>query len=126
MAESFEQTEYSDPKDPRDDLSLIYQIVHDFVSKDPAIGIQPSLTGKYLRLTYTCYEMHLPTRLKVVEDQAHQRLKDMVSYLKKEFKKATKRTLSLKEKKDMEDYNTQKVSLNERYHYSRWRFFEIS
>ena len=126
MAESFEKTEYGNPTDPRDDASIVYQIVLDKVSDSPSSNVLGSLSGNLLRLTYQCYEMHLPTRMKEIEDSAHTVLKEMVSYLKKEFKRQTKRTLSLKERKDLEDYTAQKVSLNERYHYARWKFFEIS
>ena len=126
MADSFEVTEYGEPTDPQPDFAVVYQIVVEATSKSPSASITPRLMGGILKLTYCCYEMHLPSRLKEVEDLAKTALKEMVSHIKKEYKKKTGKAIALKEKKEMADRNVQKVSLNERYVYTTWKCFDLA
>ena len=124
--ESFEVTEYGEDHNiPGRDRGVIKEIVRDMERKSPAMGIQVSFTGNLMKLTHHCYEMHLPVRMKEVEANAKQCLDEAVKYIKKEFKERLKETLNIKEKKEMANTSVQKVSLNERYMYASWRFYEI-
>ncbi len=123
--ESFEVQEYSREQLPQDKFGAIYQIVEQLLRESPAAGCRVSFTGSLMKLTYHCYEMHLPSRMRIVEDQAKQVLNNTVNHIKKEFKKLRKETLDLKEKKEMANYSIEKVSLNERYALASWRFYEI-
>jgi hypothetical protein len=78
-----------------------------------------------MRVQLTMFEMHLPRRMKEVEDVAFKLLKGYVSEVKKEFKKRSKRDLKLKEIKDKADYTVSKVSMNERYYYVCWHLYEL-
>lgn len=124
--ESFEVTEYGE-KHARPDAvySAITEIVRDQVRDSPAVNVRVTFTGDLMRLTYHCYEMFLPTRMKQVESAAKSGLDETMKHVKKEFKKRMKKTLDVTEKKEMANYSVQKVSLNERYMYSAWRFFEL-
>lgn len=130
--ESFEITEYGgDPKGKDEvglrhvDLGVIQEIVEEKVRKIPSAGIRVAFTGKLVKLTYHCYEMHLPRRMQQVESDADTMLKEMIKVIKKEYKAKTGDTLKLKEIKELANHQVQKVSLNERYMYAGWRFFEI-
>lgn len=132
-AQSFEVTEY-DPEDlpVASQLAVIHQIMADKKS-DPANPQLPTesflltLQGGEMRLSYHCYEMLLSDlqRRRNVEEAAEKALNEMLKHLKKEFKKRTKKVLSLKEIKDRRDYSVAKVSLNERYYYISWRVYSI-
>lgn len=123
--ESFEVTEYSG-KDRLDRAqSAIQEIVAAKVSKIPSANVRVAFTGNLVKLTYHCYEMHLPMRMKQVESDSDTILKEMVKVLKKEYKAKTGEALVLKELKELANHSVQKVSLNERYYYAGWRFFEL-
>ena len=125
-AQSFEVTEYGDNPGLLDrKLSVISEIVRDQVSRVPSANIRVAFTGNMVKLSYHCYELHLPSRIKQVVADSDSMLKEIVKVLKKEFKARTGEALKLKELKDMENYSVQKVSLNERYMYVGWRFFEL-
>lgn len=125
--ESFEVTEYGEDHEiPTRKHGVIKEIVDEMTRQNPAMGIQVSFTGDMVKLTFHSYEMHLPVRLKQVEDLAKTSLNEALKHLKKEYKVRTKETLNLKEKKEMANTSAQKVSLNERYMYSSWRFYELS
>lgn len=131
--ESFEVTEYGDePKgvDPvglrHIDFGAIQEIVDNHLRKVPSVGVRVSFTGNLCKLTYHCYEMHLPRRLQQVESDSDTVLKEMVKIIKKEYKAKTGDTLKLKELKELSNRQISKVSLNERYMYAGWRFFELS
>jgi hypothetical protein len=124
--ESFEQTDYGEARGEYDRLAVINQIVADKTRESSARGVMVSFAGNTVTLKYSAYEMHLPTRMRQVEELAQDVLKEMLSHLKKEFRKRTRQALSLKEIKDRANYAVQKVSLNERYMYSCWRVYELS
>jgi hypothetical protein len=131
--ESFEVTEY-DPEDlpVAEQLSVMKQIMEDR-KFDPEIRRLPTenfvltLQGDQMRLAYHTYEMFLstPDRMRDVEKNAEKCLGEGLKYLKKEFRKRTKKALSVKEQKDLRSYSVQKVSLNERYYFISWRVFKI-
>ena len=69
--------------------------------------------------------MNLPVKMKEIEATAREVLNETFKNLKKQFKEKTGDTLKAKEQKDMANYSVQKVSLNERYYYVAWRFYEL-
>lgn len=121
--ESFEITEYSGEQ--VDAPKVVAQIVADKVKESPAHSLMVSFTGNMMTLKYQCYEMHLPSRIKQVVDLSQDVFRESLSHIKKEFKKRTKKTLTLKEQKDLANYSVQKVSLNERYYAIFWRIYEL-
>lgn len=124
--ESFEITEYGvEHEIPGRVQGVIKEIVRDMVRETPAVGMQVSFTGNLVKFTFHCYEMHLPVRLKQIEDTAKQALDQIAKFVKKEYKSRTGDSINLSEKKDMANTSAQKVSLNERYMYSSWRFYEL-
>lgn len=124
--ESFEVTEYGTEHEiPGRVQGVITEIIRDQVRNSPAVNVRVTFTGNLMKLTYHCYEMHLPVRQKEVEHAAKSGLDETVKHLKKEYKVRTKDTIDLKEKKEMANTAVQKVSLNERYMYSSWRFYEL-
>jgi hypothetical protein len=123
--ESFEVQEYGNEHETQSRFGVIYQIVEQMLRESPAAGCRASLHGNLLRITYNAYESLLPTRLKQVEDAAKQYLNSTISNLKKEYRKKRGKVLELKERKELANYSVEKVSLNERYVYSSWRFYEI-
>lgn len=123
--ESFETTEYGvDSKTP-DKFATIGQIMSEHVRESPASGIRHAIVGKLLKVYYHTYEMHLPTKMPLIEETAEKSLNECVKHLKKEFKKRTRKDLDLKEKKELRNYSVQKVSLNERYYAVFWRMYEM-
>lgn len=125
--ESFEITEYNDVQEPYRTFQTIKQVVQDMKieANSTSQAFKVDFLGDILRIQLTLFEMHLPQRMKEVEDNAHSLQKSYVSALKKEFKKRTKTDLKLKEIKDKADYTVQKVNLNERYMYFCWRLYEL-
>ena len=125
--ESFEVQEYNDVKEPYQTFQTIKQIVQDRkdLARHPSCAYKVDFLGDVLRVQVTMFEMHLPQRMKEVQDAAIKLQKAYVSELKKEFKKRTKTALSLKEIKEKADYTVQKVSLNERYYYIAWHLYEL-
>lgn len=124
--ESFEVTEYgTDHEIPGRVQGQIKEIVQEMVRKNPAAGTQVTFVGNLAKFTYHCYEMHLPVRQKEVEHAAKSALDETVKHVKKEFKNRTGSDVKLTERKDMANTSVHKVSLNERYMYSSWRFYEL-
>ena len=124
--ESYEVTEYAKNKELRDKFSVISQIVQDKIRENPTYCCRVFFVGDMLKLVFCCYEMNLPARMKEIEKLAHDCMNEMVRVIKKEFKSHSKMSLDLKEDKKKANYSVQKVSLNERYYYMAWRFYEIS
>jgi hypothetical protein len=122
---SFETTEYSGENTIADDYSVIAQIVKDKERTSPSFGVTVSFQGDLVKIAYHTYESMLPQKMTVIMAEAKQRLDEAVKFIKKEFKSKTKRTIDLKEKKDMANYSTQKVSMNERYYAIFWRYYEV-
>jgi hypothetical protein len=124
--ESYEVTEYSDPDMSLDKkIAAIAEIVQNKVASSPNLNTRVAFTGNLMKLTFHCYEMHAPVRMKIIEDMCKETHNKVVKELKKEFKEKTGATLDLKEQKDLGNYTIQKVSLNERYLYAAWRFYEL-
>lgn len=128
--ESFEVTEYEGLDGDNDDTafvtSVISQVVEEKVKEDPTIGCRLHFCDGGVRFTVHSYEMHLPRRVKEVEERAHKFLDEMLKYVKKEIKGRAGRSIDFKEDKDKRGHSVEKVSLNERYYYITWRFYEIS
>lgn len=122
----YEQTTYGDEDaSPYRKFATIKQIVSELVSDHPNCGIVCALQGSELKLSYHTYEMHAPTKMKQIEDQARTALNECVKFLKKEYKARMKEALVLKELKEKANYAISKVSLNERYYYVAWRLYEL-
>lgn len=126
-AESFEVTSYSteDANPPDYVFSVISEIIRDQVETNPSTNVRVNFTGTLMRIAYHSYEMHLPVRMKEVESNAKAALDETFKNLKKKFKERTSDTLKAVEQKDLANYTVQKVSLNERYYYVAWRFYEL-
>lgn len=125
-AESFEVTEYGTKHQLPDRVrGAIVEILQDRFSKNPAANVRVSFTGNLMKLTYHCYEMLLPTRMRDAEHSAKSYLDDALKAIKKEVKDRAGELPKFSEKKDMANYSVQKASLNERYMYSSWRFYEL-
>ncbi len=125
--QTFEVAPYSDVGfGVKEAHQVIAQIFRDIVRDCPAHAVWGDMTGDKLKVHYMVYAMHLPVRMKQIEEEADQVFKSTVSHLKKEFKARTGKTLALKEDKDLADHSVQKVSLNVRYMYTAWRFYDAS
>ena len=125
-AQGFETTEYGKEHEHPDwMLSAIEEIIRDQGTRSPNINVRVTFTGNLMKLTFHWYEMHLPTRMREIEELAREVLNDTFKNLKKKFKERTKEVLDAKEKKELANYTVQKVSLNERYMYAAWRFYEL-
>lgn len=125
-AESFEVTEYGEDHEiPGRLQGAIKDIVRDQARSAPSMGVQVSFTGKLMKITYHCYEHNLPGRIKEVEHAAKQILDETLKNIKKQIKPIIGYVPDFKEDKSRADTAVQKVSLNERYMYSSWRFYEL-
>lgn len=125
-AQGFETSEYGhEHVHPDKVYSVIEEIIRDQVTRSPSSNVRVSFTGNLMRIAYHCYEMHLPVKMKEIEATAKSVLDETFKNLKKQFKERTSDTLKAKEQKDMANYSVQKVSLNERYYYVAWRFYEL-
>jgi hypothetical protein len=124
--ESFEVAEYANEQEFLDyKIGAIKEIVDQCKKDSPSMSFSVSFNGNQVKLTYHSYEMHLPLKIKDVQEAAQKNLNNLVKLLKKEFKSKVKETLELKELKDLASYSVQKVSLNERYYFASWRCFEL-
>lgn len=129
--QSFEVAPYSDVefgmKEAQQVVAqVIGQIFADLKRDAPAHAVWGDMTGNQLKIHYHVYTMHLPVRMKQIEEEANEVFKQTVSFLKKEFKSRTGKTLKLSEQKELANRAIEKVSLNERYAYKAWRFYELS
>lgn len=126
--ESFEVQEYNDVREPYETYKVLKQILEDHKKDYPVTSsaFRIQFVGDQMKVYYTCLEVSLPHRMAEVEKQAADAHKDFLKYVKKEFKSRTKHVLDCSEQKDQADYSVQKVSLNERYYFSSWRFYKIS
>lgn len=123
-AESFEVQGV--PYDQLEDaVSLIAQITEDIVSTHPGYGIRVKFNGNQAIVTYHCWEISLPSRVKDVEHTADTFLNSYVKELKKQYKDQSGHTLKFKEIKDMRSISSEKVSLNDRYYFKSTRIFEF-
>lgn len=125
-AQGFEVTQYSkDAEVVEKKLSAIKEVVQDLVRNKPNIGVQVHFTGNMMRLSFHCSQMHLPVKMRETEQLAKETLNEAVKLIKKGVKEKIGESLDLKERKELANYSVQKTSLNERYYYSAWRFYEI-
>jgi len=129
-SDSFDVTEYGGVEGDKNNLineklSVIETLVRDYVRKQPNIGVHVKYTRDLVRVTFACYEMHLPVKMRETEQLARQTLDDVVRSIKKGSKSMTKGGISLTEQRELANYTVQKVSLNERYLYTCWRFYKI-
>lgn len=124
-AEGFDVTEYGEHDDTVDRRSAILTIIKRLERESPAIGVHVKFMGDDMQLTYHTYEMHVPSKMKYVEDRANGVLDDVLKQLKKEYKADVGKALSLKEKKERASHSVQKVSMSERYYAVFWRVYEI-
>lgn len=125
--ESFEVQEYGEKDDTYDTVKVLKQLVQDYrVENNVATHtFNVSLTGDMMKVTVSSYEMNYPGRVQAVRDAVDAYHKHILSFLKKQFKKQTKRELSVVEEKDKADYTVSKVSLNERYMFTSWRVYKF-
>ena len=129
--EGFEITEYSPAAL---DTAEAYKVIRQYFSElkyDHGFGpgkdaVWADMSGDKLKVHYHAYEMYLPQRLEQVQDESKQFINKACSALKSEFKKRTGKALTLKEDPKLSDYTVEKVSLNERYYYRCWRFYDVS
>ncbi len=125
--QSYEVAPYSDPDfGVNEAFKAIKQIMGDLERDAPAHAVRADMTGDKLKIHYMTVAVNLPLHMKRVEDEADQVFRSTVSYLKKEFRARTGRTLKLKEARELGDHAVEKVSLNERYYYKAWRFYDFS
>lgn len=125
-AQSFEVTEYSDEHEiPGHIQGAISEIVRDQVREVPSVGVQVSFMGNLMKLSYHSYEHSLHLRKRDVEDRAKKGLDETLKNIKKKIKGLSGVLPTFTEKKDMASTAAQKVSLNDRYMFSSWRFYEI-
>lgn len=103
----------------------IVQIFRDLQRDAPAHAVWGDVVGEKLKIHYNNYVMFLPTRMRQIEEEAETVFTETVKYLKKEFKERTGKALKLKEVKEMADRSVEKVSLNERYMYKAWKFYDL-
>lgn len=125
--QSYEVTEYSDPVlDMNTAYKTIRQIFTEYARGPAKHAVWVDMSGDKLKLHYHSYEMFLPSRMKQVESESRDILDAAVRELKKEFKSRTGKSLTLKESKELGNYTVEKVSLNERYYFKCWRFYDVS
>lgn len=125
-AEGYETTEYGSGEDKTKKFSLIQSIVQYKQRNNPTFGINVSFQSEgLLTFKYHVYEMDLPNRIRIVQEEADQRLDAFVKELKKEYKERGGGTLDLKEKKEARSVSNTKVSLNERYYFVYVRLYDF-
>lgn len=109
-----------------DKIALINQVNEELIASSPSYGYKLRFHSEnQVTVTYHCFEMDLPLRIKEVDDQAEKCLKEWEKTIKKQFKAKGGGTLKLKELKDSRDRSVEKVSLNNRYFYRFSKTFEI-
>lgn len=125
--QTFEVAGYSDVEFGMAEAQrVIAQIFKDIERDCPAHAVWGDFTGDQLKVHYMTYVMHLPSRTKQVEEEAEEVFKQTVSHVKKEFKARTGKVLKLKEQRDLAGHAAEKVSLNQRFYYKAWCFYQIS
>lgn len=114
--------------DRSDDIrSLLMSAAHAYVSPDPSIGLNISLSGDHLVIKFVCHDRSLDDRRRLdgMMDSAEKVIKDYVSYLKKEVRANGGGSPKFKEIKDRRDYSVNKISLNDRWQLMVTRVFEV-
>jgi hypothetical protein len=124
---TFEIAEYSPAVlDMNTTFKVIKQIFSEYARGPAKHAVWVDMSGNKLKLHYHSYEMFLPSRIKQVEEESKNILDAAIRELKKEFKVRTGKALHLKEEKNLGNYTVEKVSLNERFYYKCWRFYDVS
>lgn len=126
--ESFEVQQYEESNSrPYETYAVVKQIVKDYKDENPVAthSFNVDFKGDLMVVTFNFYEMRLPERIRDVMAQAASYQKQIVSHLKKEFKKRTRRDLEITEEKGKSDYTISKVSLNERYMLVVWSVYRV-
>ena len=109
-----------------DKIAMINQLTEDMISDHAGYGFKVKFhSGDQMTVTYHCFEMDLPLRIKEVESQSETLLNGYVKRLKSDYKSRVGVTLKLKERKDERCGSTEKVSLNNRYYFRSSRTYEI-
>jgi len=125
--QTFETTEYSPAVlDMNTAFKTIKQIFSEYARGPAKHAVWADMSGDKLKIHYHSYEMLLPQRMQRVEEESRAILDAAAKELKKEFKTRTGKALHLKEQADLGNYTVEKVSLNERYYYRCWRFYDVS
>ena len=124
-AEGFEVqgTPYLQEKDRN---ALINQINEELIAGSPSYGYRVRFESDHVTVTYHCFEMDLPLRIKIVDEQSEKLLRDWEKHIKKEFKARGGGSLKLKEDKKLRNYSVEKVSLNNRYYFRSSRTYDLS
>lgn len=127
--QSYEVAEYSDPEL---DTATAFKVINQFFVDQDRGPVKNAVwckwSGDKLKIHYHSYEMHLDHqgRLDQVKEEGRQILNGVVTALKKYFKEHTGKALKLAEDKELADYTTEKVSLNQRFYFKTWRMFTVS
>jgi len=109
-----------------DKTAMINQITEDMISDHAGYGFKVKFhNGNQMTVTYHCFEIDLPSRIKEVDAQAETYLKEYEKRLKADFKSRTRSALKLKERKAERCGSVEKVSLNNRYYYRSSRTYEL-
>lgn len=114
--------------DRADDLpSLLMTAAKTYVSEDPSVGFNISLSGQHLVVKYVCHDrgLDIRARLDMVMASAEKAIKSYISYLKKEVRAVGGGSPKVKELKDRRDYVVNKVSLNDRWQLICIRVFVV-
>ncbi len=125
--QSFEVAPYSDVGlGINEAFKVIKQIMGDLQRDAPAHAVWADMAGDKLKIHYLTYVAFLPANVKRVEEECDLVFKSTASYLKREFKARTGKALKLAEVRELANHSVEKTSLNERYYYKAWRFYDIS
>lgn len=111
-----------------DDLrSLIMTAVNSYVSPDPTIGFNVSMSGDHLVVKMHCYDRGLDDvrRRDGALDAAEKAINKYVSHLKKEVRGHGGGSPKFKELRDKRDHALNKVSLNDRWYLQVQRVFQV-
>lgn len=114
--------------DRADDLpSLIATAAQSYVSPNPTVGMNVTMSGQHLVVKFHCHERGLDDRraLDLTQTEADKAIKSYLSYLKKEVRGLGGGSPKFKELKDRRDYVVNKVSLNDRWQLIVIRVFEV-
>ena len=109
-----------------DKISMIQQVSEDIIPKHAGYGFKVKFhSGNQMTVTYHCFEMDLPVRIKEVDRDAETLLNSWEKRVKKDFKDRAGSALKMKELKDERCGSSEKVSLNNRYYYRSSRTYEL-
>ena len=126
-AKTYEIAEYSPPElDAAGAYGVVKQIFSEIQRTQAQHAVWADMSGDKLKIHYHSYEMFLPERIKDVHARSETIINETVKMLKSEFKARTGKALKLKENKELADYTTEKVSLNQRFYFKSWRFYTYS